>query len=1227
MNLVLNPSGAIPVIRTPEQTYILKKEDNEESIRQLHEETRNALEFWYTRKSPDQALDEIKNKDALYKAHREEAYQSISLDNKSDDHVIPVLKHRDEIMRKKAIIIVEDRLRNTNAEPSRVADLSDKLRAEPRLLVAMFNTEDKEALTKAMAIICVILDDGLSEKLRQTGGIPSILKLAANRWGETEEEFSQFLMYTVVFLSRHAENKEIFRSCGGLIDLVRYLESPFPKVKALATQAMINLSLPEKNQPVITRGGAIPILFTTAKSSNDDLQLKVETLYVLRNLAYCEEGRAAISPSDLRYLVDSMNHAEAFPTPQTEGTPEYREKFLVQKVLLHAILEFSNSDKNRYYFSQSGIIKRLLQFFAPLSEKNGLLWNYEILERVLAILDRLIALEEIRNEFLDSRGLLIVSHVVKDSNKYPEECILNAAQIITTLATHATMTQQKHAEQGVSTLLALLQQYPDREVIQNFVAKLLKSVAENGLNKSIILSRGGTQILIRLVKESRVKPILVNSAAGLAALSSDDSVVQEILSEDLVPELVGLLQLNVPELQVSIATILLHLAATDEGTDAIIKKGGVHPLITLLHSKDISVQEAGLLTLAKVLFAKGMAEGIQRYFFNAEGEKQLLKLMDSNSDNVRVPAVSIVHALSQTRNGRHAIREAGIQVKIEVYERAGKLDGDDQMANILRLIKINLKKEAAENLQRQQEEADRQKKEQAEEEAEKRRYEETLAAVKAVKEVEERKKNQKFWLKVECEGACKLFAVTQQLSFEQFVGIVSDHFGLDSWSNMTWRDGPNDVTLEDQSDLFYVLDKLQEGHNLTVTIHLEQPIQSSNSDAKATQIETLLMELTPRQLRELVKSAISEGANIIPAMKEYINLNRGIRKNMSEEKITNLVAKHRAANPGIPSAVTTTTTTTTINSSSISAPPPPPPMLSEPSKDLDKRKINEKPNNMEYEASARGSSNSSLFQDLQQGRGNLKKIDLSSSAAAFSASASAAFLEDIKKGAKLSHVNVDEHLKKREEEKKQGNREGLMEEIRKQGGDIHFKLLNQGINYGRKYWVNQPERFIEELQKGFLLDYNFINILFELVQSDQSVLFKDLHSKLKEHEKITQGDFANALSNIGFSLRSQKFVIEGKEDEEPMIEYTHIFQPDDLPVPIVLKTILATIKGLPPDYSYEVVEEDLQFLPLPTPHAGPQGSSLSSANLDELVQQIPKLDPPKEEEEVVSLTLPTKKSQ
>jgi len=192
---------------------------------------------------------------------------------------------------------------------------------------------------------------------------------------------------------------------------------------------------------------------------------------------------------------------------------------------------------------------------------------------------------------------------------------------------------------------------------------------------------------------------------------------------------------------------------------------------------------------------------------------------------------------------------------------------------------------------------------------------------------------------------------------------------------------------------------------------------------------------------------------------------------------------------------------------------------------------------------------------------------------------------------------VDLHLK---DDRKKGSREGLMEDLKKQGVDVHFKLLNQGTDYGRKYWINQPERYIEELEKSFLLDYNMIHVIHELVQHDETVPFKDLHSKLKDYENITQGDFALALSNIGFSIKSQKFVIEGKENEDPITEYTFIYQPDDLPVPIILKTLLATIKGLPADYSYEVIVEDIQFLPVPTPRKFAAGSD----NVEEIVLHI-----------------------
>jgi len=190
------------------------------------------------------------------------------------------------------------------------------------------------------------------------------------------------------------------------------------------------------------------------------------------------------------------------------------------------------------------------------------------------------------------------------------------------------------------------------------------------------------------------------------------------------------------------------------------------------------------------------------------------------------------------------------------------------------------------------------------------------------------------------------------------------------------------------------------------------------------------------------------------------------------------------------------------------------------------------------------------------------------------------FLTDIaSKSYKLNPININEELEKRERERKKGTKEGVMEEIRAQTG-IDLKLLDQGTSEGRKYWISNPDRYIEELKKAFQLDHQAIKIIWDLMESTDTVLFKDKYSTLRNRD-LTQKEFADVLHAIGFTIKSQRFLV-GTETE-PTTEYTHILQPHDLPYAVMTKTILSSIHGVPEEYAkepeLEVVTETLTFKP------------------------------------------------
>lgn len=279
-------------------------------------------------------------------------------------------------------------------------------------------------------------------------------------------------------------------------------------------------------------------------------------------------------------------------------------------------------------------------------------------------------------------------------------------------------------------------------------------------------------MLMMFIRESRVKQVLVNSCAGLAHLCTEPKVVRAVVQAKTVPHLVGLLQLNQPELQTNVARVLANVAEASEGPSCIflfsliivaglveiVKNGGIVPLVALLNDKNVEVREQALLTFGKLLFAPGKAgpENIQ-LFFQAEGEKPLLENILAEQEEVQVPALSIVQGLTAVAENRDYLRDARLEDKLMDLERHPNVKKQgSQVANFLRLIQMNLKKDAADA-----------------------RVQRTKAATAAKDAAGKRAPN--LWLKIMYEYNCKIVPVREGITFADLEEVIRQEFTLKEW--------------------------------------------------------------------------------------------------------------------------------------------------------------------------------------------------------------------------------------------------------------------------------------------------------------------------------------------------------------------------------------------------------------------------------------------------------------
>jgi len=299
---------------------------------------------------------------------------------------------------------------------------------------------------------------------------------------------------------------------------------------------------------------------------------------------------------------------------------------------------------------------------------------------------------------LESKGIALIAQIIQNSTNYPEDILMEAASILTTVSTKATMNQTAYGKLGLQLILLLLKQFPVTEYMHELVSVMRNSVAQNGLNNELIFREGADKIIMMFIRDSSLKTVLVNSCAGLATLCQEDQkTTKNVITHKVVSRLVGLLQLDEPELKTNVARVLAAVAdAGESGLVEIVKNGGIVPLVKLLSDPAVEVKEQALLTFGKILFAPGTAgpENV-KYFFSAQGEKPLLECMFAEEESVQVPALSIVQGLTTTTENRNIYRRADIETKLKKLEKHKNVTKEgSQVANFLKLIKINMNKDA-----------------------------------------------------------------------------------------------------------------------------------------------------------------------------------------------------------------------------------------------------------------------------------------------------------------------------------------------------------------------------------------------------------------------------------------------------------------------------------------------------------------------------------------------------
>lgn len=522
---------------------------------------------------------------------------------------------------------------------------AEKLRDNTKALVRVLNTKDMEPLRMCLIILIAISNDQFKHDFRKSGGLRPIAKLLSLPDLLDDEDFVVHLLVVVIALVTVEENREQFRTVNGLTRIIPFLSHKDGKIVLMATEALLNLSFNENNQPVIIAAHALDQIFKNAKTPENKMQF--ESVFLIRNLARCDIGKERLNEDHFRQLLPLLDPAKVY---RPANSAAFKHILQLNRVVLECLFECAQLEKNRKILGQLGLLRTLQGFFLPMRTGSGAQWNFDVLLRVLKIIETMLPYPSNRDQFIELKGVPLVAAILQKADDYPEPVLLEAASILTQIATKATMNKATYGKLGLQLLIALLKKFPNNEVVHDLVAQVISNVSANQNNRQMVVQLGGDRVLMLFLRESRVKQVLVEACAGLANLCSEERVVKSIIQGRVVAHLIGLLQLNQAELQTNVSRVLANVSdGSDEGVSEIVKNGGIVPLVRLMSDENALVREQVLLTFGKLLFANGKL-GPQniKYFMQAGGERPLLsqQCMLAEVEEVQVPALSIIQGAS-----------------------------------------------------------------------------------------------------------------------------------------------------------------------------------------------------------------------------------------------------------------------------------------------------------------------------------------------------------------------------------------------------------------------------------------------------------------------------------------------------------------------------------------------------------------------------------------------------
>lgn len=821
-------------------------------LRRLMESIRNDVETYYRGSFSDNLSSMNAAADAEERKKKEQA--ELQMTNKRDDELIAYMKGREDTLVEKSVD--EFVVRLANDKSGRVASF---LRNNIELLIKLIGSKDQKIMVASLKILSNVLDDKVRDSLKKLGAIRPIAKLLADPALAEDESHMIDLLYLISVVVTTDENRDLFRTVNGMSRLPGFLVfDKNPEVSKLVTTCLVELSCLKENQLPLVKAGVLEAIFNNLKAANNlnDGIWKRQCMRLIQNLSQQDAAKEVFTNDDMRDIVALLNPAKLFQN-QNLNSPEASEFKYFQMTIISALIEITQIEKNQRAAGQLGIIKILEGFFFPISDLRAK-FDLEILFKVLKLLDNLVKFLANRNQFLENNGATTMAHILSPKTHRnflmgnEPDILVEAASVLTTLTTKATMHQQAYQQLGVQTLLKLLPSYPNAEELTELTSLMISVASSKGINAKFLLENQADRLLINFIKNSKDATVLVNACDGLGYLCSEPSVVEAVIQSNIITILISLLRLDSPVLCTNVAKVLAAVAdGSETGPIQIVSNGGIAVLVSLLDAKQPNeVKEQSLLTFGKVLFSAQNAQENINYFFMAKGEKPLLECLFSVSEEVQVPAASIVHGLTQQAENRQILRNSNIEEKLAKLEtHKNVVKPGSQVANYIRLIKVHMKKDAVgANLDKTAE-------------LERKREKRALP---------------KIWMKVVYEYKAKIMPIKEGMQWVDFIEMLTTEFGIRAWNALLLNTtlAKEEIKIVDQNRLDFLIACIQKDELATLFIHTNEPTIAYNPNSTVNKLDGLLSKLDHIQLRNLIKMAVDQNIDMTGPIRSYMNINR-----------------------------------------------------------------------------------------------------------------------------------------------------------------------------------------------------------------------------------------------------------------------------------------------------------------------------------------------------------------